>query len=167
MENKKAFFIILCLIHILFYCILVIFKWINLNIILSYEFAFFSILLIVFTSYSNYKKFILAQAKNHQKDFIYPSLFYIKKIEKLPRIVKFISIKDDLTLNFKDRLRFFTLFFALFKLIAYGVLVAGFLFLHRQDKLDILSYICGISSLLVCVFIFMLYIRRYESKKNH
>ncbi|EAH6598988.1 hypothetical protein F9A17_04335, partial [Campylobacter coli] len=117
--------------------------------------------------YSNYKKFILAQAKNHQKDFIYPSLFYIKKIEKLPRIVKFISIKDDLSLNFKDRLRFFTLFFALFKLIAYGVLVAGFLFLHRQDKLDILSYICGISSLLVCVFIFMLYIRRYESKKNH
>ncbi|EJD9668267.1 hypothetical protein M3H34_000387, partial [Campylobacter coli] len=129
--------------------------------------AFFSILLIVFTSYSNYKKFILAQAKNHQKDFIYPSLFYIKKIEKLPRIVKFISIKDDLSLNFKDRLRFFTLFFALFKLIAYGVLVAGCLFLHRQDKLDILSYICGISSLLVCVFIFMLYIRRYESKKNH
>ncbi|EHD3993320.1 hypothetical protein JQ964_001703, partial [Campylobacter coli] len=88
MENKKAFFIILCLIHVLFYCILVIFKWINLNIILSYEFAFFSILLIVFASYSNYKKFILAQVKNHQKDFIYPSLFYIKKIEKLSRIVK-------------------------------------------------------------------------------
>ncbi|EPV5182257.1 hypothetical protein ACV6ZM_000092 [Campylobacter coli] len=167
MENKRVFFIILCLIHIMFYCVLIILKWINLNIILSYEFAFFSILLIVFASYFNYKNFILTQAKNYQKDFICPSLFYIKKIEKLPRIVKFIPVKDDLTLNFKDRLRFFTLFFALFKLIAYGVLVAGFLFLHRQDRLDILSYICGISSLLVCVFIFMLYIRRYESKKNH
>lgn len=167
MENKRVFFIILCLIHIMFYCVLIILKWINLNIILSYEFAFFSILLIVFASYFNYKNFILTQAKNYQKDFIYPSLFYIKKIEKLPRIVKFIPVKDDLTLNFKDRLRFFTLFFALFKLIAYGVLVAGFLFLHHQDRLDILSYICGISSLLVCVFIFMLYIRRYESKKNH
>ncbi|HEA8244346.1 TPA: hypothetical protein R8Q87_000094 [Campylobacter coli] len=167
MENKRVFFIILCLIHIMFYCVLIILKWINLNIILSYEFAFFSILLIVFASYFNYKNFILTQAKIYQKDFIYPSLFYIKKIEKLPRIVKFIPVKDDLTLNFKDRLRFFTLFFALFKLIAYGVLVAGFLFLHRQDRLDILSYICGISSLLVCVFIFMLYIRRYESKKNH
>ncbi|CDG57471.1 Probable integral membrane protein Cj0851c [Campylobacter coli 76339] len=109
----------------MFYCVLIILKWINLNIILSYEFAFFSILLIVFASYFNYKNFILAQAKNYQKDFIYPSLFYIKKIEKLPRIVKFIPVKDDLTLNFKDRLRFFTLFFALFKLIAYGVLVAG------------------------------------------
>ncbi|EDO6595649.1 hypothetical protein FVN02_06635 [Campylobacter coli] len=167
MENKRVFFIILCLIHIMFYCVLIILKWINLNIILSYEFAFFGILLIVFASYFNYKNFILTQAKNYQKDFIYPSLFYIKKIEKVPRIVKFIPVKDDLTLNFKDRLRFFTLFFALFKLIAYGVLVAGFLFLHRQDRLDILSYMCGISSLLVCVFIFMLYIRRYESKKNH
>lgn len=57
------------------------------------------------------------------------------------------------------------MFFTLFKLMAYVILVAGFLFLHRQDKLDIFAYICGISSLLVCVFIFILYIKKYESKK--
>lgn len=48
--------------------------------------------------------------------------------------------------------------------MAYVILVAGFLFLHRQDKLDIFAYICGISSLLVCVFIFILYIKSMSPK---
>ncbi|EKA7300014.1 hypothetical protein PR648_000819, partial [Campylobacter jejuni] len=83
------------------------------------------------------------------------------------KIIHFKILKDDLKPNVKEKIHFFAMFFTLFKLMAYVILVAGFLFLHRQDKLDIFAYICGISSLLVCVFIFILYIKKYESKKNY
>ncbi|HDZ4940740.1 TPA: hypothetical protein RTF98_001163 [Campylobacter jejuni] len=167
MEYKKALFYIFAIIHLFFWIIFLPLNHFQLNAFLSYEIAFFSVLLIVFTSYLNYKKVIIKKSKNYKEDFNFVPLIFIKKKQNLPKIIHFKVAKDDLRLNIKEKIHFFAMFFTLFKLMAYVVLVAGFLFLHRQDKLDIFAYICGISSLLVCVFVFILYIKKYESKKNY
>ncbi|WP_232364890.1 hypothetical protein [Campylobacter aviculae] len=165
MEHKKAFFILVSFVHLLFLFILLILNLFKLNIFLSFEIAFFSFLFVIFSSYLNYKKIILSKAKEY-KDFQNISLFLLKKIKKLPKNIKFRIVKDDLDFNFKDKIYFFAIFFNLLKILAYVILVAGFLFLHRQNLLNIFGYLCGISTLLVCIFIFIVYVR-YESKKNY
>ncbi|EAK5481573.1 hypothetical protein DLZ58_07985, partial [Campylobacter jejuni] len=68
MEHKKALFCIFAIIHLFFW---IIFSWIifsslnhfKLDTFLSYEIAFFSVLLIIFTSYLNYKKVIIKKSK--------------------------------------------------------------------------------------------------------
>ncbi|MDP8315975.1 hypothetical protein RAP85_01030 [Campylobacter jejuni] len=167
MEHKKALFCIFAIIHLFFWIIFSSLNHFKLDTFLSYEIAFFSVLLIIFASYLNYKKVIIKKSKNYEKDFNFISSLFIKKKQNLSKIIHFKVLKDDLKPNVKEKIHFFAMFFTLFKLMAYVALVAGFLFLHRQDKLDIFAYICGISSLLVCVFIFILYIKKYESKKNY
>lgn len=167
MKHKKALFCIFTLIHLFFLIIFLSLNHFRLSAFLSYEIAFFSVLLIVFVSYLNYKKVIIKKSKNYKEDFHFIPFIFIKKKQNLPKIIHFKVIKDDLRLSVKEKIHFFTMFFTLFRLITYGILVAGFLFLHRQDKLDIFAYICGISSLLVCVFIFVLYMKKHEFKKNY
>ncbi|ETJ81963.1 hypothetical protein X908_06345 [Campylobacter jejuni subsp. jejuni 81-176-DRH212] len=51
----------------------------KLDTFLSYEIASFSVLLIIFTSYLNYKKVIIKKSKNYEKDFNFISSLFIKK----------------------------------------------------------------------------------------
>lgn len=166
MEYKKAFFVIIVGVHLLAYLSFLFLNAFNLSKISSFEIAFFSILFVIFSSYLKYKKSITTQAKKYKNELKSFPLIFLKKCQKISKDIKFVVIKDDLELKLKDKIYFFASFFSLLKLFAYGVLVAGFLFLHRQNLLDVFAYLCGISSLLVCVFIFILYIR-YESKKNY
>jgi len=165
MQHKKALLSIFILIQVIFCLVFLSLSAFKLNIILSYEMAFLSALLVVLASYFNYKKIILKRSKFYEKDFKTLPLIFIKKKQKDTKIIHFKALKDDIA--FKDKMYIFALFFALFKMVAYGLLVAGFLFLHRQKYLDIFAYLCGISSLLVCVFIFILYLKRYEFNKNY
>ncbi|CAM4024519.1 hypothetical protein N4T57_04715 [Campylobacter hepaticus] len=165
MKHNAILFYIIVSVHLFFWIIFLITNNLKLEVFLSYEIAFFSILLVVLFSYLNYKKAIRKKIEIYKKNFKNIPLIFIKTKQIIPKKVHFKAIKEDL--NMKDKIHFFTLFFSLFKLIAYMILVAGFLFLHRQDKLNILAYICGISSLLVCIFIFLLYIKKHESKKNY
>ncbi len=167
MEHKKAFFNIIALMHLLSLIFFLFIDYINLSVLLSYEFAFFSILLIVFASYLSYKKVISIQAKYYEKKIKTIPLIFIKKKQNFSKNINFKLVEDDLNFNFKDKIYFFTVFFTFFKFITYMILVAGFLFLLRQGKLNILAYIIGISSLLVCIFAFTLYVKKYESKKNY
>ncbi|MGH2268070.1 hypothetical protein [Campylobacter taeniopygiae] len=165
MRYKKAFAVIIFLIHIIFFLSFLFLNPFNLNIFFSFEIAFFSILLVIITSYLSYKKMIYSQARKYkinQNLF----LFSLKKVKSLPKNIKFTILKDDLEFNIKNKMYFFAVFFNLLKIFAYVVLVAGFLFLHRQGILHIVGYLCGISSLLICIFIFIAYVR-YESKKNY
>lgn len=157
MQHKKDFMIIMILVHLLSYLSFLFLNSLNFAFCLSYEMAFFSILFIIIVSYFNYKKNILARVEKYK---IKPLMIFFKKFKNLPKIIKFKDLNDDST--FKDKMRYFALFFALFKILAYGILVAGFLFLRYQNLLEIFGYLYGISALLVCVFIFILYIR-YES----
>lgn len=166
MEYKKAFFIIIISVHLTFYLLFLFLDAFNLSKILSFEIAFFSILFVIFSSYLKYKKTIIIQAKKYKNELKNFPLIFLKKYQKISKNIKFTAVKDDLDLNLKDKIYFFASFFSLLKLFAYGVLVAGFLFLHRQNLLDIFAYLCGISSLLICIFVFILYIK-YESKKNY
>ncbi|MCC8277799.1 hypothetical protein LNU06_02645 [Campylobacter sp. VicNov18] len=167
MQHKKVLLNIIVIVHLFFWIIFLLTNHLEWDIVLSYEIAFFSVFLVVYTSYLNYKKVIIKKSKIYGEKFkTIPSIF-IKKQTIFPKIVCFKVVQEDISLSIKDKFHFFTVFFTLFKLIAYMVLVTGFLFLHRQDSLNILAYICGISSLLICVFIFILYIKKYESKKNY
>lgn len=157
MQHKKGFMIIMVLIHLLSYLSFLFLNSLNFAFCLSYEIAFFSILLIIIVSYFNYKKTILTRAKKYETK---PLMIFLKNFKNLPKIIKFKDLNDDLI--FKDKMRYFALFFALFKILAYGILVAGFLFLRYQNLLEIFGYLCGISALLICIFIFTLYIK-YES----
>ena len=159
MTNKKAFFCIVALTHFVFWCVFLLFVSLNLGIFLSYEFAFFSVLLIIFSSFLNYKNAILKRLKNYKFQTFKPFIFF-KKYKTFPKIVKFQAIKGDLA--YKDKFFFFALFFGFFKLLAYVILVAGFLFLKHKSLLNILAFVCGISSLLICVFLFLLYVKKYE-----
>ncbi|EOH0216368.1 hypothetical protein ACMCPY_001640, partial [Campylobacter jejuni] len=58
MEHKKALFCIFAIIHLFFWIIFSSLNHFKLDTFLSYEIAFFSVLLIIFTSYLNYKKVI-------------------------------------------------------------------------------------------------------------
>ncbi|WP_337212649.1 hypothetical protein [Campylobacter molothri] len=165
MQYKKTFAMVIFLIHIIFFLSFLFLIPFKLNIFFSFEIAFFSIVLVVMTSYLSYKKMIYSQAKKYQiNQNLF--LFSLKKIKNLPKNIKFTIPKDDLEFSTKNKIYFFATFFNLLKIFAYVILVAGFLFLNRQGMLHIISYLCGILSLLICVFIFMIYIR-YESKKNY
>lgn len=163
MKHKFIFFLIACLVQMLFFAILWLLENWQLSVFLSYEVAFFSVVLVLCCSYLHYKKNILFQAKHYriQKPLL---MIFIKKYEFLPKIIQFRKINDDL--NFNEKLRNFSLFFSFSKMFAYGILIAGFLFLQHRALLSIFGYLCGVSSLLVCVFIFILYVS-YECKKNH
>ncbi|WP_245821565.1 hypothetical protein [Campylobacter vulpis] len=125
-------------------------------LILSYEMAFFSTLLVILSSYLHYKKNILARSLKY--DFK-PKALFIKKIPKNSKIINFKHYNDDLVIKFKDKFKNFSLFFSLFKLLAYGILVGGFLFLQRQNLLFIAGYLGGISAFLMGIFAYMLCVK--------
>lgn len=79
MEHKKALFYIFAIIHLFFWFIFSSLNHFKLDTFLSYEIAFFSVLLIIFASYLNYKKVIIKKSKNYEKDFNFISSLFIKK----------------------------------------------------------------------------------------
>ncbi|HEF7590282.1 TPA: hypothetical protein SA941_001639, partial [Campylobacter jejuni] len=79
MEHKKALFCIFAIIHLFFWIIFSSLNHFKLDTFLSYEIAFFSVLLIIFASYLNYKKVIIKKSKNYEKDFNFISSLFIKK----------------------------------------------------------------------------------------
>lgn len=161
MRGKKFFLLLICLCHLCFYLVFLSFKLLDLSMILSFEFAFLSALLIIFISYLNYKKNILAKTKEYHFEKK-PLMIFLKKMKKNQKILNFKEMNDDLKPNFKEKLQNFALFFSLMKFLAYGILVAGFLFLKNQNHLSILGYLSGISALLICVLFFTLRVK-YES----
>ncbi|MBS4240318.1 hypothetical protein [Campylobacter vulpis] len=156
MTQKKTLFLVLCIFNAFFLFAFFIFKDLNLALILSYEMAFFSTLLVILSSYLHYKKNILARSLKY--DFK-PKALFIKKIPKNSKIINFKHYNDDLVIKFKDKFKNFSLFFSLFKLLAYGILVGGFLFLQRQNLLFIAGYLGGISAFLMGIFAYMLCVK--------
>ncbi|EAH6863295.1 hypothetical protein AAIL08_000403 [Campylobacter upsaliensis] len=158
MTQKKALFCVLCIVNVLFLCAFFAFKGLNWALILSYEVAFFSTLLAILSSYLHYKKNILIKSSkfNYEPK---PLALFIKKIPKNSKIINFKHYNDDLVIKFKDKFKNFSLFFSLFKLLAYGILVGGFLFLQRQNLLFIAGYLGGISAFLVGIFAYMLCVK--------
>ncbi|EIA0022864.1 hypothetical protein K6Z03_001306, partial [Campylobacter jejuni] len=111
MEHKKALFCIFAIIHLFFWIIFSLLNHFKLDIFLSYEIAFFSVLLIIFASYLNYKKVIIKKSKNYEKDFNFISSLFIKKKQNLSKIIHFKVLKDDLKPNVKEKIHFFAMFF--------------------------------------------------------
>ncbi|MCH5336486.1 MAG: hypothetical protein J1D99_03605 [Campylobacter sp.] len=159
--QAKFFLISICLCHLCFYLGFLGFKLLNLSTILSFEFAFLSVLLIILSSYLNYKKNILIRTKEYDFEKK-PLMIFIKKNKINEKILNFREINDDLKLDFKDKMRNYALFFPLMKILTYGVLVAGFLFLQNQKLLSILGFLSGISALFICILFFALRVK-YES----
>lgn len=84
-----------------------------------------------------------------------PLIFYQKKpLQPLPKNLKFKAINEDFKPSFKVALKNFGAFFSLVKLCAYAFLALGFLVLQRQNLLDIVAFLSGISSVLLSVLIF-------------
>lgn len=79
MEHKKALFCIFAIIHLFFWIIFSSLNHFKLDTFLSYEIAFFSVLLIIFASYLNYKKVIIKKSKNYEKILISFHRFLSKK----------------------------------------------------------------------------------------
>lgn len=79
MEHKKALFCIFAIIHLFFWIIFSSLNHFKLDTFLSYEIAFFSVLLIIFASYLNYKKVIIKKSKNMKKILISFRHFLSKK----------------------------------------------------------------------------------------
>ncbi len=79
MEHKKALFCIFAIIHLFFWIIFSSLNHFKLDTFLSYEIAFFSVLLIIFTSYLNYKKVIIKNQKIMKKILISFHHFLLKK----------------------------------------------------------------------------------------
>ncbi|MBK1972783.1 hypothetical protein JG677_01705 [Campylobacter sp. TTU-622] len=163
-KDKKKLFLLFIMVHIFFYGLSFFTHSLNQKNILSFEIAFFSSLLIIIISYFNYQKNIVKNTYKYKFDQI-PNIF-IKNYKKDQKIIKFKKVNDDLKLNFKDKIQNFTLFFTLFKLLAYGILVAGFLFLNRKGIFSTFAYLGGISALLICIIIFALCVK-YEFNKNY
>ncbi|MBK1991688.1 hypothetical protein JG676_03630 [Campylobacter sp. 2018MI35] len=163
-KDKKKLFLLFIIVHIFFYGLSFFTHSLNQKNILSFEIAFFSSLLIIIISYFNYQKNIVKNTYKYKFDQI-PNIF-IKNYKKDQKIIKFKKVNDDLKLNFKDKIQNFTLFFTLFKLLAYGILVAGFLFLNRKGIFSTFAYLGGISALLICIIIFALCVK-YEFNKNY
>ncbi len=161
MRELKFFITSICLCQLCFCGAFWAFRILNLRLFLSFEFAFFSTLLVVLSSFLNYKKNILSRAKTHT--FKNKPLFiFVKKMQKNAKILNFRTLKDDLKPNFKEKMQNFALFFPLVKILSYGILVAGFLFLKSGNLLSILGYLSGISAFFVCVLFFVLSLK-YES----
>ncbi|ELS3707431.1 hypothetical protein QPP40_000102 [Campylobacter upsaliensis] len=158
MTQKKALFCVLCIVNVFFLCAFFAFKGLSWALILSYEVAFFSTLLVILSSYLHYKKNILIKSSkfNYEPK---PLALFIKKIPKNSKIINFKHYNDDLVIKFKDKFKNFSLFFSLFKLLAYGILVGGFLFLQRQNLLFIAGYLGGISAFLAGIFIFIVCVK--------
>ncbi len=121
----------------------------------------FCALFVILSSYLNYKKNILARMKNYRFEKK-PLFIFIKKVQKNLKNLNFKEMNDDLKPDFKEKMQNFALFFSLMKILAYGILIAGFLFLQNQNYLSILGYLSGVSALFVCVLFFSLSVK-YES----
>lgn len=152
MQGKKEICGILFCVNVLVCGFLFALKGVEKTLFLSFEFAFFSSLLIIFLSFLSYRKGILKKAK--EVEFKALNIF-TKKSTKPLKIVKFKAINDDFKLAFKN----LALFFSLAKLGAYAFLALGFLILHKHNLLDILAFLAGISSVLLGIFIFMVWVK--------
>lgn len=161
MQGKKAFSFIIILTNIAIYIILNFAKnTLNLAFVLSYEFSFFSMLLIIILSFLSYQKNILKKTKIYKIEKK-PLFLTLKKVNKNVKILNFKAINDDFKPSFKLALKNFGVFFSLAKLGAYIFLALGFLALQRHDLLDIFAFIAGISSLILGVFIFMFWMKKW------
>lgn len=81
-------------------------------------------------------------------------IFCQKPLQVLPKILKFKATNDEFKASFKGALKNFGVFFSLAKLCAYAFLALGFLTLQRQNLLDIVGFLGGVSSVLVSVLAF-------------
>lgn len=81
-------------------------------------------------------------------------IFCEKPLKTLPKILKFKATNDEFKPSFKGALKNFGVFFSLAKLCAYAFLALGFLTLQRQNLLDIVGFLGGVSSVLVSVLAF-------------
>jgi len=161
MQHKKVFFIIFIVIHLGFWVLFYLLNFLTFKSFLSFEVANFSFLLIVFSSFLHYKKGILIQSKNY-KFVKKPLMIFTHKIQNPSKIINYKVFNDDLKPKFKEKIQNFSLYFGLLKLLSYGILVAGFLALNKQNLLCIWAYIAGISALVLCVLIFAVFLK-YES----
>lgn len=153
---QKNFFILVFLCNGGFLLGFYFLKQLQMNTFLSFQVAFWSIFLVVLSSYLRYQKSIFKQAKNLSPP---PPLIFVKKMQKNSNIINFKVFNDDLA---PSKIRNFALFFSGFKIASYGLLVAGFLFLDHQNLLSILGYLSGISAFLLAILSFAFYLR-YES----
>lgn len=154
MQGKKEICGILFCVNVLVCGFLFALKGVNKTLFLSFEFAFFSSLFIIFLSFLSYRKNILKRAKETQFKTLN---IFTKKTP--PKIVKFKAINDDFKPTFKLAFKNLALFFSLAKLGAYAFLALGFLILHKHNLLDILAFLAGISSVLLGIFIFMIWVK--------
>lgn len=158
MAKRKIFLALLFVFNGGFLFVFWIFWHLKWGIFLSFQVAFWSVFLVVLSSYLHYQKSIYKQAKN--LNFTPPPpLIFVKKMQKNQKIINFKVLNDDLAQN---KIRNFALFFSGLKIVSYGLLVAGFLFLNHQNLLSILGYLSGISAFLLAILSFA-FCLRYES----
>ncbi len=155
MQESKKFIFILLLTNLL----LLVFFMQDLAMILSFEAAFFTSCLIIFSSFYTYAKNI---SKNSVKINFTPT-FFVKKSDKRFNFVRFYEKNADLKLKFKERLKHMSWFFGFFKLLAYVLLILCFLALQRQNLLSVVGFLLGLSIMPFCVLIFILWVRYAKS----
>lgn len=131
---------------------LLFFQSLHFALFLSYEFAYFSSCLIIIFSYLTYKKNILKKVKSYKSVKI-PAFISLKKINKNTKIFNFKALDEDFKISLKLALKNFTVFFSIIKLFSYILLILGFLFLQKQNLLEIFAYLWGIFALLISFFV--------------
>uniref|UniRef100_UPI0038B3C4BB 5-methylcytosine restriction system specificity protein McrC n=1 Tax=Campylobacter jejuni TaxID=197 RepID=UPI0038B3C4BB len=115
MEHKKALFCIFAIIHLFFWIIFSSLNHFKLDTFLSYEIAFFSVLLIIFASYLNYKKVIIKKSKNYEKDFSYKISRHFDYYENLLLWCK-IFLKNESFMPYHGKNEAFALLFPMEKI---------------------------------------------------
>ncbi|EGP2387849.1 restriction endonuclease [Campylobacter jejuni] len=115
MEHKKALFYTFAIIHLFFWIIFSSLNHFKLNTFLSYEIAFFSVLLIIFVSYLNYKKVIIKKSKNYEKDFSYKISRHFDYYENLLLWCK-IFLKNESFMPYHGKNEAFALLFPMEKI---------------------------------------------------
>lgn len=152
MQGRKNFCGILVCVNAFICTLLIFIKGYNGALFASFELAFLASLFIIILSFLSYQKNIIKRAQNAQTPTKTLGIFLKKNSGA--KILKFKAINDDFKPTLKLALKNFRLFFSLAKLGAYAFLVLGFLSLQKQDLLDIVAFLSGISAVLLSTLAF-------------
>lgn len=163
MQGKKAFYGILGCINALFLAICAIKGW-GVQMLASFEFAFFTTLCIINLSFLSYKKSVLKKANAERANTQTAGQNFTQIHARTPKIclkknapqkiLQFKAANDEFKPTLKLAFKSFGVFFSLAKLGAYAFLALGFLALQKQNLLSVAAFLGGISAVLLGVLVF-------------
>ncbi|MBE3609908.1 hypothetical protein [Campylobacter californiensis] len=159
----------LALLYLVFWLILLVLgSFVSLNFILSSQVAFFSSLLILFATFKSYQRRVNASMRDDKDEILAMQKELDDEEEeewgeqdsqyKQGEDVKEFSLKNEKERLKKQKIKLkdlnLTAAFVPYRLLAYAVLILGFLVLKRKEMLDIAGILIGLAPMPIGAFLF-------------